>query len=368
MSEKKVNAAAFFFFTLALIGVVAAWYTVKDTGSAQSGAEQKYESTVFGQNVVQIDIVTDEDTWQSILDNALEEQYTAVSVTINGKTYDNVGIRPKGNSTLTRVASSDSDRFSFKIKFDEYIDDMTLDGLDVLVLNNIIDDNSYIKEYIAFDMMNYLGVPSSLYTYASLSLNGENIGFYLALEGYNDSFEMRNFGREDGEIYSAKSMEMGGGMGGRQDFAQRPTGGEFTSPDMTGENTDTTENQNGDTGENSAQFQRPTGGNFTPPDMTGENTDTTENQNGDTGENFAQLQRPTDGEFTPPDITGEDGESFTPPDMGSMPNRFENQDQTAQSGAAAIYQQYQIPIMLAVTVIVMVFALIFAYRFGRKRR
>ena len=71
MSEKKVNAAAFFFFTLALIGVVAAWYTVKDTGSAESGAEQKYESTVFGQNVVQIDIVTDENTWQSILDNAL---------------------------------------------------------------------------------------------------------------------------------------------------------------------------------------------------------------------------------------------------------------------------------------------------------
>ena len=664
MSEKKVNAAAFFFFTLALIGVVAAWYTVKDTGSAESGAEQKYESTVFGQNVVQIDIVTDENTWQSILDNALEEQYTAVSVTINGKTYDNVGIRPKGNSTLTRVASSDSDRFSFKIKFDEYIDDTTLDGLDVLVLNNIIDDNSYIKEYIAFDMMNYLGVPSSLYTYASLSLNGENIGFYLALEGYNDSFEMRNFGTEEGEMYSAKSMEMGGGMGGRdnadmpqrpdreqtesseaavetvanradkggmmggrgsssgtdlvytddeidsysglfdnavgskstdedkmrvieaikalnsgenleqyldvdeilkylavhtvvvnldsyssnmcqnyyiyeregqisvlpwdyglsfggmnsgsvsdvvnfpidtpvsgvemserplisvllgieeyreqyheylrilcdeylsetavknkiaslrayvdeyvaadptafctyeeyqtaietmeqilvlrgesisgqldgtvpsteeeqqqnpdalidtgdlnlsdpgsmsggrggmsgrQDFAQIPTDGEFTPPDMTGENTDTTENQNGDTVENSAQFQRPTGGNFTPPDMTGETSDTTENQSGDTetGENSAQFQRPTDGEFTPPDITGEDGESFTPPDMGSMPNRFGNQDQTAQSGAAAIYQQYQIPIMLAVTVIVMVFALIFAYRFGRKRR
>ena len=124
-----------------------------------------------------------------------------------------------------------------------------------------------------------------------------------------------------------------GGMGGRQDFAQIPTDGEFT-----------------------------------PPDMTGENTDTTENQNGDTGENSAQFQRPTDGEFTPPDITGEDGESFTPPDMGSMPNRFGNQDRTAQSGAAAIYQQYQIPIMLAVTVIVMVFALIFAYRFGRKRR
>ena len=222
MSEKKVNAAAFFFFTLALIGVVAAWYTVKDTGSAENGAEQKYESTVFGQNVVQIDIVTDEDTWQSILDNALEEQYTAVSVTINGKTYDNVGIRPKGNSTLTRVASSDSDRFSFKIKFDEYIDDTTLDGLDVLVLNNIIDDNSYIKEYIAFDMMNYLGVPSSLYTYASLSLNGENIGFYLALEGYNDSFEMRNFGTEEGEMYSAKFMEMGGDMGGGRDNADMP--------------------------------------------------------------------------------------------------------------------------------------------------
>ena len=260
-----------------------------------------------------------------------------------------------------------------RILCDEYLSETA-------VKNKIASLRAYVDEYVAAD-------PTAFCTYEEYQTAIETMEQILVLRGESIS------GQLDGTVPSTEeeqqqnpdalidtgdlnlsdlgSMSGGrGGMGGRQDFAQRPTGGEFTPPDMTGENTDTTEDQSGDTGENSAQFQRPTDGNFTPPDMTGENTDTTENQNGDTetGENSEQFQRPTGGEFTPPDITGEDGESFTPPDMGSMPNRFENQDQTAQSGAAAIYQQYQIPIMLAVTVIVMVFALIFAYRFGRKRR
>lgn len=49
----------------------------------------------------------------------------------------NVGIRPKGNSSLSMVASDDkTDRFSLKIDFGEYVDGQTYHGIRKLALNN----------------------------------------------------------------------------------------------------------------------------------------------------------------------------------------------------------------------------------------
>jgi spore coat protein CotH len=80
-----------------------------------------------------------------MLDNATKEEYIKVDVVINGTTFSNVGIRPKGNSSLRQVASSESDRYSFRIKFDEYVKGQTCFGLDNLVVNNMFGDNTYMK-------------------------------------------------------------------------------------------------------------------------------------------------------------------------------------------------------------------------------
>ena len=60
-------------------------------------------------------------------------------------------------------------------------------------------------------MFEYIGADASLYNYAEVSLNGEYRGVYLALEGVEKSFMLRNFGTQDGELYKPDSMEMGGG-------------------------------------------------------------------------------------------------------------------------------------------------------------
>ena len=66
---------------------------------------------------------------------------------IDGEAYKNVAIRAKGNTSLTQVASYGNDRYSFKIEFDHYDDTKTYYGLDKLCLNNIIQDNTYMKDY-----------------------------------------------------------------------------------------------------------------------------------------------------------------------------------------------------------------------------
>ncbi|MDE5859095.1 MAG: CotH kinase family protein, partial [Oscillospiraceae bacterium] len=83
-----------------------------------------------------------------------------------------------------------------------------------LVLNNMLGDATYMKEYLTFDMMKELGVTVPYFSYSEITVNGENHGFYFALEAYGDSFKQRISGDESGMLYNVKSMEMGGGMGG----------------------------------------------------------------------------------------------------------------------------------------------------------
>lgn len=177
----------------------------------------EYARTVFGSDIITIDIQADETEWQNMLDNAINEEYIMADVAVNGKKYSYVGIRPKGNNSLQQVYSSDSDRYSFKIKFDEYAVGQTCGGLDMLVLNDMLGDATYMKEYTAFEMMRELGIETPYFGYAKITVNGEDWGLYFALEAYNDSYKQRVSGNESGTLYNVKSTDMGGGNFGNME-------------------------------------------------------------------------------------------------------------------------------------------------------
>lgn len=194
---------------LALLGFMGYW----SAASAQmgDGLSMAYQNTLFDtSSVIEVDIDISEDNWAALLENATAEEYYDCDVTINGTTYEHVGLRAKGNTSLSMVASSDSDRYSFKIKFDEYVDGQSCDGLSKLVLNNNYSDATMMKEALCYDMFAFLGADASLYNYAKVSVNGEYRGVYLALEPVEESFAIRNYGTGYGQLYKPDSMEMGG--------------------------------------------------------------------------------------------------------------------------------------------------------------
>ena len=194
---------------LALLGFMGYW----SAASAQmdDGLSMAYQNTLFDtSSVIEVDIDISEDNWAALLENATSEEYYDCDVTVNGTTYEHVGLRAKGNTSLSMVASSDSDRYSFKIKFDEYVDGQSCDGLSKLVLNNNYSDATMMKEALCYDMFAFLGADASLYNYAKVSVNGEYRGVYLALEPVEESFAIRNYGTGYGQLYKPDSMEMGG--------------------------------------------------------------------------------------------------------------------------------------------------------------
>ena len=186
----------------------------------------QYENELFDTDeIMEINIEMDEDEWEDMLENAASEVFYSCDVEINGEKVSNVGIRPKGNTSLSAIVSDpDSDRYSIKLEFDHYVEGQTCLGLDKLILNNNYADATNMKEAIIYDMYQYLGADASLYNYAKVCVNGEYVGVYLALESVEQSFMLRNFGTQDGELYKPDSMEMGGGPGGDAGKDKKPGG------------------------------------------------------------------------------------------------------------------------------------------------
>lgn len=177
-----------------------------------TGVAMEYEERIFDTSEpVVIDIQMDADEWQTMLDTATQEVYHVCDVVINGTTFRDVGIRPKGNTSLSSIAMNpETERFSFKLEFDQFVDGQTAWGLDKLCLNNNYADATNMKEALIYDMYAFLGADASLYNFAEIYVNGEYWGVYLALEAVEDSFMLRNYGTVRGELYKPDSMGIGG--------------------------------------------------------------------------------------------------------------------------------------------------------------
>ena len=327
ISNKHFNIIVALFMVIALCFSSLIMLLPKSSTSSTSIEQPDYITTIFNDDsVIEINIEMDEDSWQEMLDNAASEEYTAANITVNGTTYNNVAIRPKGNSSLSQLVTDDStERYSFKIKLDKYVDGQTLDGLSKLVLNNNMSDTTSMKEYLSYKLLDSLGIPTLACSYAHITVNGEEWGLYLAVEPIEEEFIERNYGSIDGNLYKPESDNVA--MGDKDNNENKIMDNNNFSPS---ENT-TSENNNNTTIDNSIDMQNQSNMNNgdssgqmqMPPDM-------------NTGNSTGEMQAPPDMNNgnpsremqTPPDMNNGDssGQMQTPPDM----NKQSTNDSTNQ--------------------------------------
>lgn len=179
-------------------------------GIQRASTVMGYETRLFDTSRVHtIEIIMDD--WDGFLEECENEEYQSCSLVIDNEAYKNVAFRAKGNTSLSSVRAYGNNRYSFKIEFDHYDSGKNYYGLDKLCLNNIIQDNTYMKDYLAYTLMREGGVPAPLCSYVYITVNGEEWGLYLAVEDVEDGFLTRNYGREYGKLYKPDSMKGGGG-------------------------------------------------------------------------------------------------------------------------------------------------------------
>ena len=271
---------------LALTLVLSALFMCAEAlGIEASARPLGYEERLFSTDKVHtIDIIIDD--WDAFISTATSEEYSVCSVVIDGEAVKSVGIRGKGNTSLSSVSSMGSQRYSFKIEFDQYDSTKSYHGLDKLSLNNVIQDNTYMKDYLTYQMMNEFGVSAPLCSYAYITVNGEDWGLYLAVEGVEDAFLRRNYGSDYGELYKPDSMSFGGGRGNGRDFDFSDFMGEDGSFDFSF-----------DMGNMPDMGDMPNMGDMTPPDSSMEKENVPSGRPSREESNGSQSERPTMGDF-----------------------------------------------------------------------
>ena len=299
-----ITAIAIFFTTLVYINSK----NVTTTEAISSSSNFTYVNTVFNkEQITDIDIEVNEDNWNYLLENATNEEYITANITINGTKYYNIGIRAKGNSSLSTVASDDTtDRYSFKVKFDEYVDGQTLDGLSKIALNNIISDATYMKEYLSYDLLERMGVPTPAFAFTNIKINGEEWGLYFAVEVIEEEFIERNYGSLSGNLYKPEGNEIG--AKDNENMKPNINNGENNAPP----NMNNEQNKENNAPPNMDNTQN--GENIVPPNM----------NNTQNGENIAppNMDNTQNGEnIAPPNMDNtQNGENITPPNMSNVQN------------------------------------------------
>lgn len=201
MKDKKFTLliSIMIIFLCAVVGI----YSTSGNKGVDLYSDVYIEKYFNRDKVMEVNIEIAESDLKDMNENAIKEEFKVAKVTIDGDTYGNVGIRTKGNSSLTSVVNSDSNRYSYKINFDKYNTSQSMEGLTQLNLNNCYSDPSYMREFLTYSICEEMGLATPEFAYAKVSINGEYHGLYLAVEGLKESYLENNFGDVTGDLYKS---------------------------------------------------------------------------------------------------------------------------------------------------------------------
>ena len=116
-THRNIDRICCIILALILILILTVLFvSAKGMSSENTPQPMGYENRLFDTGTVHtLDIVMDD--WDSFISTCTNEEYSPCSVDIDGESFRNVGIRAKGNTSLTQVESYGNDRYSFKIEF-----------------------------------------------------------------------------------------------------------------------------------------------------------------------------------------------------------------------------------------------------------
>lgn len=162
----------------------------------------EYVNKIFNTGYVhKINLVCKKDDVGQMLNNGEKEKYILCDADIDGEIISGVGLKTRGRGTHDVIPSFGSQKYSLKIKFNEYVSGQTYYGLDSLALNNQLFDKTFLSDYFSYDMMRFVGVPAPYVSFSEVYINDEYFGFFTSVELISESFLKRNFGNNYGHAY-----------------------------------------------------------------------------------------------------------------------------------------------------------------------
>ena len=143
----------------------------------------------------EVQIVIDAKDWQALRQNFRSNQYYAANVSLDGQVVEQIGIRSRGDG------SRNEEKPGLKFDFNKYVSTQEFHGYKTMVLDNLWQDQSLMREKLSFLVFEAMGIPAPALAHARLTVNGEYWGVYTLVEPVSKPFLKARIGEESGNLF-----------------------------------------------------------------------------------------------------------------------------------------------------------------------
>lgn len=173
-------SAAVFFVVLAL-----------SSRSATAGVDPLFDQT----RLHEVRIRIDPSDWLALQGRFRSNDYYAADITLDTVIVRQVGIRSRGNG------SRSAEKPALKVDFNKYVAGQEYAGYKSLVLDNALQDASFLRERLAFAVFEGMGIPAPQNAFARLYINDAYWGLYQVTEPISKPFLKARVGEESGNLF-----------------------------------------------------------------------------------------------------------------------------------------------------------------------
>lgn len=164
--------------------------------SAAAAAPARAADPIFDASKLhEVRIVIDPKDWQSLRQNFRSNQYYAANVSLDGEVMEQIGIRSRGDG------SRNEEKPGLKFDFNKYVKTQEFHGYKTMVLDNLYQDQSLMREKLSFLVFEAMGIPAPALAHARVTVNDEYWGVYTLVESVSKPFLKARIGEESGNLF-----------------------------------------------------------------------------------------------------------------------------------------------------------------------
>lgn len=133
--------------------------------------------------------------WAALRANFTTNQYYAANLTVDGETVKQIGIRSRG------AGSRSGEKPGIKVDTNKYVSGQEFHGYKSLVLDNVTQDPSMMRELLANNVFESVGIPYSQIAFCRLTVNTDYWGLYTLIEPVSKPFLKMRLGEDSGALF-----------------------------------------------------------------------------------------------------------------------------------------------------------------------
>jgi hypothetical protein len=182
----------------ALAGFLAACAGQPPAGPSASGSPSPSPAAVSifdSGRLHEVRIDLDPADWRALQENFRANDYYAADIALDGVRIAQVGIRSRGSGSRNDVKPA------LRVDFNRYVPTQEYGVYKSLVLDNLLQDPSCLRERLAFAVFEGMGIPAPRNAFARFYVNGAYWGLYQVTEPISKPFLKERLGEESGNLF-----------------------------------------------------------------------------------------------------------------------------------------------------------------------